>query len=312
MKEVVKKPWNYTRDGILTETRLNQLSISKLKQEYFKLAEVLIKERAFCRYQSHRIRGYQSRLKRRKRRRIAMLRRRVLKASYIRRRVQQQHRVEIRKTKALLKKKAVVLIRKSVQERLKRAKKVIPRRLAKERKRIRQYNLIRINRSRKTIQRKLSRRTSLKIYKATELAKENAFIGLIKKEKLPGLGRYIGVYSMIARRVAIALNIKFDRLCFMLWIGNFESFNSGSLAIMYPGINYTHIRLLILYFVHIGYLQHIGKFRRRKTYAFTPLGKEFYDRVVRYMKRFKKPYRGKQITKKMVRVHFKMKGNAKS
>jgi hypothetical protein len=312
VRKVVEKPWVWLDDGILSERRINQLSVAKLKEEYFKLGEVMKESRVYCRYQSYRIRGYQARLKKRKRVRIARLRRRVLKASYIRKRVREQHRVEIRKAKALLKKKAAAYNKQSVSRRLARAKLVIPRRIEKHKKRLMASRLRQLNRSRKTIQHRLSIRTRRQIFKATALAKENAFIGLIKKEKLPGIGRYLGIYAMIIRRVSIVLKVRFDRLCFLLWIGNFESFNAGSLGVMYPGLGRWYINVMTSYFERMEYIQQISTFRRRKVYAFTPLGKEFYDRIVRYLKKFKKPYRGKKITKKIVRVHFKMDLRAKS
>lgn len=307
MKKVVDKPWTFKDDDILSERRINQLSIAKLKEEYFKLGEVMKTSRDYSTYLSYRIRGYQARLKRRKRRRIAMLRRRVLKASYIRKRVRQQHRIEIRKSRALIKKNAKIAIRKIVKIRLERAKKVIPRRLNKYRKHVRVVKARQLKRSRRTIQRRLTRRKILLINKAKLLAKENAFIGLIKKEKLPGIGRYIGIYGLIIKRIAPKLGMKFEDCCFFLWFGNFESFNTGTLGLMYPGLPYNYIQKSIIHFKRIQYIQHVSTFRWRKTYSVTPLGKEVYNRIVRYMKRFKKPYSGKRITKKMVRTHFQLK-----
>jgi hypothetical protein len=307
VKKVTEKPWIFKDDGILSERRINQLSIAKLKEEYFKLGEVMKDSRHYTTYLSYRIRGYQARLKKRKRRRIAMLRRRVLKASYIRKQVREQHRVEIRKSRALIKKNAKIAIRKIVKIRLERAKKVIPRRLNKYRKHIRVMKAGQLKKSRRTIQKRLTRRKILLINKAKSLAKENAFIGLIKKEKLPGIGRYIGIYSLIIRKIAPKLGMKFEDMCCLLWFGNFETFNTGTLALMYPGLPVNYIRQKVIHFKRIEYIQHISTFRFRKTYSFTPLGKEFYNRIIRYMKRFKKPYAGKRITKKMVRTHFQIK-----
>lgn len=316
MKKVVEKPWTFKDDDILSERRINQLSIAKLKEEYFKLGKIMIESRDYSTYLSYRIRGYQARLRRRKKKRIAMLRRRVLKAAYIRKRVRQQHRVEIRKSKALIQKNAKIAIQKMVKIRLERAKKIIPRRLNKYRKHLRVLKARQLKRSRRAIQWRINKRKRVIINKAKRLAQENAFIGLVKKEKLPGIGRYMGIYGLIIRKIAPKIGMRFEDVCCLLWFGNFETFNTGTLALMYPGLPAYYIRKKVIHFKRIEYIQHISTFRFRKTYSFTPFGKEFYNRIIRYMKKFKKPYACKRITKKVIRTHFQLRhkstGYAKS
>lgn len=299
------QPYKFVDDNILGEYRLNQMSVKQLKEAYFKLADVLRTTRHYSKHLRFRIRWWRAILKRRKYMRARVFQRRQLNASYIRKAARAFYRKKYRTSLRCLKNRAGRDVRKRAKIRYNWLKTKIPPRVKAIKQRLQYQKWVQLKKSRKTIQRQLSRRTRHAIFKYKALDKENMFMGLIKKEKLPGIGRYAGVYALVMSRVAKILQVKHDDLCFMVWFGTFESFNIGSLCLMYPGISTRTVWLKVLKLRRMGYLQHIGKFRRRNNYTFTPLGREFYNRVIRYMKRFRKPYRGVRITKKMVRVHFK-------
>src|SRR6187402_601825 len=309
----MERPYKFIDDDILSVFRLNQFSKQKMIDEYLKLGEVLKTSRKYSGSLHVVIGGYKRILRVRRYRRKAVFNRRRFKVAYLRKVMFEKAKREIKRHKILLEKKSRAKIRALVKQKVavkvERAKKIIPRRIARARKLMFLRNKKRLHLSWQKMVRRIKsiqrRHYDRKLHRVRATVKENQFIAVVRKQKLPAFSRGVGIYTLLVQKTAKLLDMRLDDTSFLIWFGTYEAFNVGTLELAYPGLDHRYIRKKVNRFVRFGYLQGIGTFRGRKNYTFTHIGKECYSRIIRYMKKFKHPGQGQKFSKKRYHISFR-------
>lgn len=306
-----RRPYQRKNEGILTPYVYNRLSKAKAKEAYYKLAEVLMDNRDYITTLSYAIRSYRNKLRRRRRLALFNYKRRLQRMPYIRRSIRRQQKQEIIRLKKKLKEQFYAKIRIKVKARLERAKSYIPARINKRIAKVRARFKKQLVTQRKQIRKKTKQQILYRAAKAKVKAEENAFVGVIYKTKLPRISRSAGLHVILVKKIGRALSMTQDDIAYLLWVGTFETFNIGSLEILYQGIGPMNIRRRLNKFAKRGYIHVVGNFKGRNTYALTVLGRELFTRIVRYMKLYSSPVQERRMTKTLLRGSFKKRTLAK-